>query len=193
MNIPGTLGYSDDPRMFLGPPVQLPSVWVSQDSYSGILIYTIPGCSFLRLSVQGPLCLSIPECSWDHLFRHLYVWVSQDFPGYSDDPRMFLGLPVQRPWVHVSKDFQDTRTIPGCSREPPVQLPFSLSIPRFSGYLDDPRMFLGPPTSLSEYPKTPGILGRSQDVLPLCLSIPGFPGYSEDPRMPLSASIYISR
>ena len=71
---------------------------------------------------------------------------------------MFLGLPVQGPWVHVSQDFRDTRMIPRCSREPPVQLLFCLSSP---GYLDDPRMFLGPPTPLSEYS--------------------GVPGYSDDP------------
>ena len=54
--------------------------------------------------------------------------------------------------------------------------------------LDDPRMFLGPPTLLSEYPRISRILGRSQDVPgTICAITP----LSEYPRMFLEPSVQL--
>ena len=127
-----------------------PSVWVSQDP--GILRRSqdvsrticaitllseyprIPGILRWSQDVPGITCAGTPS-----------VLVPPGFLGYSDDPRMFPGPPVQRPLCLSIPGFprysDDSRMFVG----PPVQRPLCLSIPGFLGFSNDPRMFLGSP------------------------------------------------
>ena len=151
-----------------------PAVRVSQDTR------TIPRCSWDHLCMKPTVWVSqdsqdtqtILGCSWDHVCIDPHCLSIPGFPGYSDYPRMFLGLPEQGPWVCIP-GFPGYYDNPRMFLGPCMYRTCCLSIPGFPGYLDNPRMFLGPSVHEAR-----------------CLSTPGFPGYSDNPRMFLGPSVH---
>ena len=167
LSIPGFSGYSDNPRIFLGPPMHGHPL----SEYP-----SIPGVLGKSQEVPGITCVGTPTAlvsqdSWDaQMIPDVFGTTSplsehHRIPGIPRKSKNAVGTKQGGPlseYPRIPRIFGRSQDVPGitCAGTPS---PYCLSIPRLLGYLDDPRMLWdynvlvqGP--LVSEYPRIPGII-----------------------------------